>query len=93
MEEKVVHSGELLYTDYFTLFAKGQLGFLLKSSPQRTEAEGVVRLPPRTVGLGWGCAPRLLLLKKNLNEKESKQNKTKQTPPHLKLPLGKLFCL
>lgn len=87
---KVVNRGEFLYTDYFTLFVKGQSRFLL--SPQRTEAGGMMnRSLLQYPNSHSGCLPRkgeppqLLSPLKYLNKKESRK--------HLKLPLGKLFCL
>lgn len=41
---KVVSREEFLYTDYFTLFAKGRPRFLLKASSQRTEAVAMLNL-------------------------------------------------
>ena len=40
---EVVNRGEFLSTDYLTLFAKGQPRSLLKSRPQRMEAEVMMR--------------------------------------------------
>lgn len=53
---KVVNRGEFLYTNYFTLFAKGQPRFLLKSRPQRIEAEVMMRgdrICYKTPGATW----------------------------------------